>query len=114
MPANIDSMAYAGEVPWHRLGTRLDNPATAKDAIVAAGLDWEVQKQRLYTGPERDIRVRDKYVVCRTDRLAQPDGGQLGIVGADYQPLQNEEAFSFLDPVVGEGAAVYHTMGSLS
>jgi phage/plasmid-like protein (TIGR03299 family) len=113
MPANIESMAFSGQVPWHRLGTRLDNPATAREAITAAGLAWEVQKQPLYTGPERNVRVIDRYVVCRTDRLEQSDGGQLGVVGSDYEPLQNHEAFSFLDPVVGENAANYHTMGSL-
>jgi phage/plasmid-like protein (TIGR03299 family) len=113
MPANIESMAFSGQVPWHRLGTRLDNPATAREAITAAGLAWEVQKQPLYTGPERNVRVIDRYVVCRTDRLDQPDGGQLGVVGSDYEPLQNYEAFGFLDPVVGENAAIYHTMGSL-
>jgi phage/plasmid-like protein (TIGR03299 family) len=76
-------------------------------------LDWEVQKQPLYTGPERDVRIKDRYVVCRTDRLDEKEGGQLAVVGKDFTPLQNREAFGFLDPVVGEGGAVYHTAGSL-
>lgn len=113
MPAELDSMMYTGEVPWHRQGTRLDNPATAEEAIAAAAMDWEVQKQPIYTGPSRDIRVKDRFAVCRTDRLDQPDGGQLGVVSGDYEPLQNREAFSFLDPVVGASGAVYHTAGSL-
>jgi hypothetical protein len=113
MPAEIDSMMYVGETPWHRLGTRLDNPATAEEAMRAAGLGWEVQLQPLYTGPERMVKVRDRYAVCRTDRLDQADGGQLGVVGRDFTPLQNREAFSFLDPVVGDGGAIYHTAGSL-
>lgn len=113
MPAAIDSMMYVKEVPWHRLGTRLENPATAEEAIGAAGLNWDVQLQPLYTGPERTVKVRDRFAVCRTDQLDQVEGGQLGVVGRDYVPLQNREAFSFLDPVVGEKAAVYHTAGSL-
>jgi len=113
MPANLDSMMYTGEMPWHRSGTRLDNPATAEEAMVAAGLAWEVQKQPLYTGPDRDVRVKDRYVVCRMDRLEEGAGGQLGIVGRDYEPLQNRQAFGFLDPVVGQAAAIYHTAGSL-
>lgn len=113
MPAEIDSMMYSGAVPWHGLGTRLENPATAEEAMVAAGLGWDVQKQPIYTGVDRSVRVKDRYAVCRTDRLDERDGGQLAVVGRDYTPLQNREAFGFLDPVVGEGEAIYHTAGAL-
>lgn len=113
MPANLETMMYTGEVPWHRQGTKLDNPATAEQAITAAGLNWDVQIQPLYTGVDRNIRIKDRHAICRVDRLDQPDGGQLAVVGGDYTPLQNREAFQFLDPVVGEGGAVYHTAGSL-
>lgn len=113
MPANVETMMYVGDVPWHRMGHRLEGAATAEQAIEASGLDWEVQKQPVYTGPHRSVRVKDRFAICRTDRLDQPDGGQLGIVGGNYEPLQNRQAFSFLDPVVGQQAAVYHTAGAL-
>jgi len=113
MPHEVETMMYTGTVPWHGLGTRLDNPATAQEAIIAAGLDWEVQREPIYTGVNRDVKIKDRFAICRTDRLDQNDGGQLAVVGRDYTPLQNREAFGFLDPVVGEGGAVYHTAGSL-
>jgi phage/plasmid-like protein (TIGR03299 family) len=113
MPAEIDTMMYTGEVPWHQLGVHLDNPPTAAEAIEAAELRWDVQLQPIYTGVERTIKVKDRFAVCRNDRLDHADGGQLGVVGRDYTPLQNREAFSFLDPLVGENAAVYDTAGSL-
>lgn len=113
MPAEIDSMAFVGQVPWHRLGTKLESPATAAEAMAAAGMGWDVQLQPLYTGPDRTVKIRDRFAVCRADRLEQADGGQLGVVGRNFTPLQNREAFTFLDPLVGEGAAIYHTAGSL-
>jgi phage/plasmid-like protein (TIGR03299 family) len=113
MPAEIDTMMFVRETPWHKQGTKLDNAATAAEAMAAAGLDWEVQLQPLFTGPEKTVLVKGRFAACRMDRLGQPDGGQLGVVGRAFTPLQNREAFTFLDPVVGEKAAIYDTAGSL-
>jgi hypothetical protein len=43
MPANVQTMAYYGEVPWHGLGMPIPKGLNAKEMIWAAGLDWEVE-----------------------------------------------------------------------
>jgi len=100
------SMFYVQEVPWHGLGVKLDQPATAAEAIAHARMDWSVRKAPLLAQP--DIDVPDRFAIVRNDTQHV-----LGVVGADYQPLQNKEAFSFFDPIVGADAAVYHTAGVL-
>lgn len=108
------SMFYVDEPPWHGLGRQLSKPATAKEAIVAANLDWEVMKVPLYaeSGNGR-ICLEDRFGIVRKDLPPGQDCKVLGIVGSQYTPLQNVEAFTFFDPIVGEAAAIYHTAGVL-
>ena len=100
------SMFYVGDVPWHGLGTPLDRPATAKEAMAAAKLNWTVSKRELIAHP--DIRVPNQYALVRDDTR-----NVLGIAGRTYTPLQNKDAFGFFDSIVGKKAAIYHTAGCL-
>jgi len=105
------ALFYLEETPWHGLGTRLDRPATAREAIQAANLDWQVSKTPVYANLNgARIVVPDTFAIVRHDPLHSP---VLGVVSKDYTPLQNSEAFAFFDPLVGENAAVYHTAGAL-
>jgi len=108
------SMMYVGETPWHGLGTRLGKPATAFEAIQAAKVNWEVQKIPIFAvGEGNDQRIPDRFAVVRKDLWGMPGDHVLGIVSGDYTPLQNRDAFTFFDPIVGEDAAIYHTAGVL-
>lgn len=100
------ALAYFGEVPWHGLGTRLDRPATAEEAIAAAGLDYEVQLTALTTGDGIPVSQRKAVVRNDTDDV-------IGVVGNNYVPIQNRQCFGFLDAVVSEGRLTYHTAGAL-
>ena len=42
MSANVESMFYVREKPWHGLGTEVKKVPTSADALVYAGLDWTV------------------------------------------------------------------------
>lgn len=39
MAANVETMFYVREKPWHGLGTRVDEAPSSMDALVCAGLD---------------------------------------------------------------------------
>lgn len=108
------SMFYVGEEPWHGLGTKLDRPATAAEAIKAARPDWTVRKVPLCAmSGNTSVPVPDTFSVVRDDLWGKMSCPVFGIVGKDYTPLQDSEAFSFFDPVVGQNAAIYHTAGVL-
>jgi phage/plasmid-like protein (TIGR03299 family) len=103
------AMMYVGQAPWHGLGTRLEQPATAAEAIHAAKLDWQVSKKLLDPLQQRpSCAMPASYTVVREDSNCV-----LGHVGPEYTPLQNREAFGFFDSIVGSGAAIYHTAGAL-
>jgi phage/plasmid-like protein (TIGR03299 family) len=113
MPAGLlehDQMMYAGATPWHKQGVKLDGPATAAEAIAAAGLDWQVIQKEVYTKDMagRFVAIEDKRAIVRADT-----GEVFTIMGKGYQPVQNTNSFGLLDEVVAQGGAVYHTAGSL-
>lgn len=101
------SMMYVGETPWHTLGTKLDRPATASEAIQAAGLGFQVEKMPLNIAVH-NLPVKDYFATVRTDTMEV-----LGVVGSRYTPVQNKDAFTTFDTLVGEGQAIYHTAGAL-
>lgn len=100
------AMIYFGEVPWHQLGAKLDKPATAEEAIVAAGLNYDVKLTAIQT--DSGTPVTNRKAVVRTDT-----NDVLGIVGAGYVPVQNTQSFGFLDAIVAAGGLRYHTAGAL-
>ena len=40
----VETMAYAGELPWHGLGVKVAEDLTPREMQEAAGLDWTVEK----------------------------------------------------------------------
>lgn len=107
------SMFYTGPEPWHKLGTKLDKPATSVEAIKGANLDWEVTKIPLYGIHNSNIISSRKFGTVRKDKLDSKDCEIFGVVSNQYVPVQNVEAFRFFDSIVGSGSAIYHTAGAL-
>lgn len=105
MAANVESMFYVRETPWHGLGTRVSEAPTSSEALTLAGLNWNVMQEPIYTGND-DLIEGYKANVRDKDRKV------LGVVTDRYKVIQNAEAFSFTDELLGEGVR-YETAGSL-
>ena len=105
MAHEVERMVFAGSVPWHGLGTPIDETVGFWDAFQLAGLDWQVDTKPLYTGEGEEVTHRASY---RTS-----DNRILGIVGPRWTPLQNKEAFEIFEPLVDSGELMIHTAGSL-
>lgn len=117
-PANLEvrdgevKMFYAasGGPPWHGLGTEVEGVLTSEEAIAVAGLDWEVVLNPLYAGPTKkaSVKVPNRLAIQR-----DIDGTTYGFVSNRYLPLQNREAFAFLDSLVQDRVLQYETAGAL-
>ena len=105
MSANVESMFYVRETPWHGLGTKVMEAPDSEGALVAAGLNWNVIQEPIFTGGNEPIRGY-KANIRDSDRRV------LGVVTDRYKVIQNHEAFAFTDELLGQGVR-YETAGSL-
>ena len=105
MAANVETMFYTREKPWHGLGTMVAEAPNSKDALRLAGLNWKVLQEPVYT-ENKELIQGYKVNVRDTDRKV------LGVVTDRYKVIQNEEAFAFTDTLLGKGVR-YETAGSL-
>ena len=108
MAHQVETMAYAGELPWHGLGVPVSNDLTPVQMMEKAGVDWTVHEcesfvefngERVPTGMKSLVRSTDARVLTN--------------VGADWNPVQNEQAFEFFSEYVFAGDMEMHTAGSL-
>lgn len=105
MSAEVETMFYTRTAPWHGLGVKVDHALSSEEALVAAGLDWEVVQKELFTG---DYRPVPGYFA----NVRDTDNKVLGVVTSRYKIVQNREAFAFTDELLGKGVK-YETAGSL-
>lgn len=109
------------EKAWHGLGQIVEGYPTSIEAIKHAGLNYTVEKRKLFTYDNEnnngnldtdtiipEIEVPNFYATIRTDNQHV-----LGVVGKDYEVIQNVDAFSFFDAIVGGDGILYETAGAL-
>jgi len=106
----VETMAYAGEVPWHGLGTKVPADLTPEQMLEKAGLNWEVHKVDLEYQSDSGWK---NTVPGKKGLVRSSDGAYLDTIGDDWNPLQNREAFEFFADFVQAGDMEMHTAGSL-
>ena len=106
MSANVETMFYVREKPWHGLGTMVQEAPTSADALRLAGLDWTVEA--------RDMWLNGGYepIPGYKANVRSSDNKVLGVVSDKYRIVQNADAFAFTDALIG-GDVHYETAGSL-
>ena len=105
MAANVETMMYVREKPWHGLGTMVEEAPTSAVALRLAGLDWTVDRKSIQVCGGRKV---DNFFA----NVRSSDGAVLGVVSDRYKVVQNVDAFAFTDSLI-EGEVRYETAGSL-
>ena len=104
---------------YEDMGITLENVTSLESALKLSGLDYSVEKRPIqfvnkveqeWNGQkilvDTPFIIPDQFATIRTDTNAP-----LGIVGKNYNILQNREAFDFLDSLA-LGGAKFETAGS--
>ncbi|EEQ59216.1 phage/plasmid-related protein TIGR03299 [Clostridiales bacterium 1_7_47FAA] len=105
MAAEVETMFYTREKPWHGVGTMVLEAPDSRTALKLAGLDWNVI--------QKPIKTQDGIPISGFKaNLRDTDSRILGVVTDRYRVVQNQEAFAFTDGLLGEGVR-YETAGSL-
>ena len=111
MSHEVETMAYANEVPWHGLGARVDGNISVDEMLKASGLDWEVKLLPTFASDPselgRVIELPRKALVRSTDNRV------LTVAGNGWKPLQNSDMLGFMRRYVEAGGATLETAGSL-
>jgi len=118
---SIDRMFSVRELPWHGLGAVLEQyPKSIDEALDKAGLGWKVNHGDVLVvkRPEwiDDFGVKQGPELIPASgfkaNIREDTGEVLGIVSDEYEVVDNRDAFSFLDALIGSELR-FETAGSL-
>ena len=109
MAHEIETIAYANQVPWHGLGAQIEDSATPKEFLKAAGLDWEVNLHPLVAQVGDEIvKVPGRFALIR-----DTDNKVMTVTGSAWKPLQNSDTLDFMTRYTAAGGAKMETAGAL-
>jgi phage/plasmid-like protein (TIGR03299 family) len=103
----VETAAYGNNTPaWHGKGNVFEGYATTDEILRRSETDWLVQKQPIFLAD--GTQVKGRFAIVR-----ETDNKPLGLVKARYAPIQNREAFEFVDFLLAEKQAQWETAMSL-
>lgn len=109
--AKATHFTYVEEKPWHSLGIKVEGTGmTTKQAMTNAELGYTVDKQPIY------YMNASGEMVCVPDKqglIHSVTNECMGVVGSDYEVINNDKVFSLIDDFVGESGAIVETAGQL-
>ena len=95
---------------WHKLGQEVRDAQSWQEAMRLAKLDWTVSKRPLYAKfPDGEFEMVPTWGIFRDS-----DEQFFGAVGNQYEPIQNQFAFDFVDTLLeAEAGSHYESAGAL-
>ena len=108
MAHNVETMAYAGAVPWHGLGKEVPSDLSPAQMLDAAQLNWSVEKVPAFANIDGNTTSVGVSALVRSS-----DSSILDVVPSDWNPIQNSDAFDFFHEYCQNGDMEMHTAGSL-
>jgi phage/plasmid-like protein (TIGR03299 family) len=104
---NIVEAMYAETPAWHNLGVVLPEAVPSGEAMTASHTDWLVEKEPMKLVKDDEV-VNEYFAIVRQDTRKT-----LSVVGKKYRPLQNIQAFNFLDSLMMDGIIKYEAAFAL-
>ena len=110
-----DNVVLTGTPAWHGLGVVVENAPTPAEALKIAGLDWSVEQWPLYATNGQGQAATKRLVVEKSVANVRTDTETiLGLVGTNYQPIQNADLADFCHLLAQQGDEVkVETAGSI-
>lgn len=102
------------EKAWHGLGKVVTDYPNSQQALAFAGLDFRVEKRTMFTSKRTLIPGTERLLIPDCFATVRLDTEQvLGVVGSQYETVQNRDAFAFFDAIVKGEGILYETAGAL-
>ena len=104
-PLYHDSPVYrVRDLPWDHISTDVRGITHVESALTAAKLNWKVAQY--------PIQVNGVTIPKRVANVREDSQEFIEVVSNRYVPVQNSEAFAFMEGVLGSGAMQLENAGS--